>query len=310
MIGSVQPFIESWLFDPTVGAVVSATVALLLVAALMSFLKRLLNRYVGEPGNLYRAKKMVTFLGYFTGLVILSLIFSDRLGKMAVAFGVAGAGIAFALQEVIASLAGWVAISFGNFYSTGDRVQLGGIKGDVIDIGMLRTTMMEIGQWVGADLYNGRIVKIANSFVFKEPVFNYSGDFPFLWDEITVPVKYGSDIRAARTIFNDALEAITGEYTKQAKASWGMLVQQYRLDPTEMDPRVSLVANDNWVEFTLRYVVDYKRRRVTKDLLFTRILEDLERTNGRVALASATFHLVEAPEFTVKLVDSMKGGAR
>jgi small-conductance mechanosensitive channel len=127
------------------------------------------------------------------------MIFSASLGKMAVVFGVAGAGIAFALQEVIASLAGWVAISFGNIYNTGDRVQLGGIKGDVIDIGMLRTTMMEIGQWVNADLYNGRIVKIANSFVFKEPVFNYSGDFPFFWDEITVPIKYGCDYRLSGT---------------------------------------------------------------------------------------------------------------
>ena len=142
---------------------------------------------------------MVTFLGYFTGSIAISMIFSASLGKMAVVFGVAGAGIAFALQEVIASLAGWVAISFGNIYNTGDRVQLGGIKGDVIDIGMLRTTMMEIGQWVNADLYNGRIVKIANSFVFKEPVFNYSGDFPFFWDEITVPIKYGCDYRLSGT---------------------------------------------------------------------------------------------------------------
>ena len=184
--------------------------------------------------NLYRAKKMVTFLGYFTGLLAISLIFSDSLGKMAVAFGVAGAGIAFALQEVIASLAGWVAISFGNFYNTGDRVQLGGIKGDVIDIGMLRTTMMEIGQWVNADLYNGRIVKIANSFVFKEPVFNYSGDFPFLWDEITVPIKYGSDYCLSRDMFMRIVGEVTGEYSTQAKTSWTELIQQYRVDSTEI----------------------------------------------------------------------------
>ncbi|MCB0784290.1 MAG: mechanosensitive ion channel, partial [Flavobacteriales bacterium] len=75
----------------------------------------------------------------------------------------------------------------------GDRVQLGGIKGDVIDIGVLRTTLMELGEWVDGDLYNGRMVLVANSFVFKEPVFNYSADFPFLWDELKVPVQYGAD---------------------------------------------------------------------------------------------------------------------
>lgn len=307
MTSPLQQFIESWLLDPTVGKLVSATVAILIVMALVRIGKGVLTRYIQEPGNLYRAKKMVTFLGYFTGIITISMIFSASLGKMAVAFGVAGAGIAFALQEVIASLAGWVAISFGNFYNTGDRVQLGGIKGDVIDIGMLRTTMMEIGQWVNADLYNGRIVKIANSFVFKAPVFNYSGDFPFLWDEITVPVKYGSDYRLSREIFQRILIEVTGEYSTQAKASWTELIHQYRVDPTEIDPRVFLVANDNWMEFTLRYVVDYKKRRITKDRLFTRILEEIDQTAGRVALASATFHLVETPEIKVQLVEPPQG---
>jgi len=303
MINPMDQFVERWLFDPTVGKLVAATVAILVIVALIRASRGILNHYVEEPGNLHRARKMVSFIGYFIGLSIIAMIFSDSLGKMAVAFGVAGAGIAFALQEVIASLAGWVAISFGNFYKTGDRVQLGGIKGDVIDIGMLRTTMMEIGQWVNADLYNGRIVKIANSFVFKEPVFNYSGDFPFLWDEVTVPVKYGGDYRLARDIFQKVLQEITGEFATEAKGSWAELIHLYRVDPTEIDSRVFLIANDNWMEFTLRYIVDYKKRRITKDRLFTRILEEVDKTNGRVAMASATFHLVETPEITVKIAD-------
>ena len=303
MITPAEEFVDRWLFDPTVGKLVAATVAILVIVALVRGSRGILNHYVDEPGNLHRARKMVSFIGYFIGLLIIAMIFSDSLGKMAVAFGVAGAGIAFALQEIIASLAGWVAISFGNFYKTGDRVQLGGIKGDVIDIGMLRTTMMEIGQWVNADLYNGRIVKIANSFVFKEPVFNYSGDFPFLWDEVTVPVKYGGDYRLARDIFQKVLLEITGEFTTEAKGSWAELIHLYRVDPTEIDPRVFLIANDNWMEFTLRYIVDYKKRRITKDRLFTRILEEVDKTNGRVAMASATFHLVETPEITVKIAE-------
>ena len=71
-------------------------------------------------------------------------------------------------------------------------MQLGGIKGDVIDVNVLRTTLMETGQWVDGDLYNGRIVRIANSFVFKEPVFNYSGDFPFLWELSFGPISFSS----------------------------------------------------------------------------------------------------------------------
>ena len=85
---------------------------------------------------------------------------------------------------------------------------LGGIKGDIIEIGILRTTLMEIGEWVVGDNYSGRIVRVANSFVFKEPVFNYSADFHFLWEELTLPVHYSSDIALAEKIM---LEAINDE---------------------------------------------------------------------------------------------------
>ena len=115
MTGGMEQFVESWLLDPTVGKLVATTVAILIVVALVQAFRGVLNHYVQEPGNLHRARKMVSFLGYFIGLLSIAMIFSDSLGKMAVAFGVAGAGIAFALQEIIASLAGWVAISFGNF---------------------------------------------------------------------------------------------------------------------------------------------------------------------------------------------------
>jgi small-conductance mechanosensitive channel len=100
---------------------------------------------------------------------------------------------------------------------------------------------------------------MANSFVFKEPVFNYSGDCPFLWDEIKVLVKYGSDYKVARQILAET-----------AREQWKTMVNKYQVENASTEPLVILVANDNWVEFTLRYVVDYKKRGVTKDLLFTR----------------------------------------
>lgn len=167
----------------------------------------------------YRARKFVTFVGYILALLLIAAVYSNKLGNLAVGLGVAGAGIAFALQEVIASVAGWLAISFADFYRPGDRVQLGGIKGDVIDVSVLRTTLMEVGEWVKGDLYSGRIVRIANSFVFKEPVFNYSGDFPFLWDEIIVPIKYGSDYHQARTILEGVAAEVVGAYTQEAAAA-------------------------------------------------------------------------------------------
>jgi len=130
---------------------------------------------------------------------------------------------------VIASFAGWLAIMFGDFYKTGDRVQLGGIKGAVMDIGVLRTTIMETGQWVDGDLYNGRIVLIANSFVFKEPVFNCSGDFPFLWDEIKIPIQYNSNYDKVKDILESIEKEIAGDLTEKSRKNWTTLQNKYRL---------------------------------------------------------------------------------
>ena len=156
----------------------------------LRFIKLVISKNVRDNDHRYRAKKLLDFVGFIFTITIVIIIFSAKMNNITVALGIAGAGIAFALQEVITSVAGWLAIMFGGFYKTGDRVQLGGIKGDVIDIGIVRTTLMEMGEWVVDDLYNGRIVRVANSFVFIEPVYNYSGDFEFLWDEIKISIQY------------------------------------------------------------------------------------------------------------------------
>jgi small-conductance mechanosensitive channel len=150
-------------------------------------------------------------------------------------------------------------------------------------------------------LYNGRIVLIANSYVFKEPVFNYSGDFPFLWDEIKIPVQYGSDYDKARILLLEIGNKVAGDLTQQSKVKWADLQNKFRLEDAQTEPMVSLIANDNWVEFTLRYVVSYKKRRATKTELFTQILKSFEGTNGAIKFASATFQLVEAPDFNVNI---------
>jgi small-conductance mechanosensitive channel len=293
--------IQEYLYNPTVGKIVSFFIGLAVIWMLIKAIQKNLFSKITDNNNRYKAKKFSSFIGYFLTIVLLTVIFSDKLGNLTVALGVAGAGIAFALQEVIASFAGWLAIMFGGFYNTGDRVQLGGIKGDVMDIGVLRTTIMETGQWVDGDLYNGRIVLIANSYVFKEPVFNYSGDFPFLWDEIKIPIQYGSDYAKAKEIILKAGVEVAGDLTVRSKEKWKTLQNKYRLEDAQTEPMITLVANDNWAEYTLRYVVGYKKRRSTKSELFTKILTEIETTNGAVKMASATFHLVEAPDFNVNV---------
>lgn len=293
--------IQSYLYNPTVGKIVTFLIGVAVIWVLINLLQKRLFTKIKSNDNRYKAKKISSFIGYLLTIVFLTIVFSDKLGGFTVALGVAGAGIAFALQEVIASFAGWLAIMFGGFYNTGDRVQLGGIKGDVMDIGVLRTTIMETGQWVDGDLYNGRIVLIANSYVFKEPVFNYSGDFPFLWDEIKIPVQYGSNYDKAEEIIMNAGNSIAEELSETSKQQWHSLQNKYRLEEAQTEPMISLVANDNWAEYTLRYVVGYKKRRATKTILFKKIMKDIEATKGQVSMASATFQLVQAPDFNINI---------
>lgn len=282
-----------WLEDPFNSKLVRAFLGCLFIGMMVVVLKTTINKYISEPYFRYKSKKVLVYAGYFLATIYTITIFGENLGNIMVILGVASAGIAFALQEVIISIAGWVAISMGGFYAPGDRVQLGGITGDVIDIGILRTTMMETGQWVEADLYNGRVVKIANSFVFKEPVFNYSALFPFLWDEIKIPIKYGSDYKYARQVLQNIGARVTGEYSANAQASWERIGKHFIIKEAKLEPQVTLAATDNWIELTLRYVVDYRYRRHTKDVLYTTFLEEVEKSEGQIVIASATVQIVD-----------------
>jgi small-conductance mechanosensitive channel len=297
----METHVKEFLFNPTVGKIVTIFIGAAIIWVIIKAIQKKFFSKIKGVDNRYRAKKFSTIIGYLLTIIFITIVYSDQLSGLTVAFGVAGAGIAFALQEVIASFAGWLAIMFGGFYKAGDRVQLGGIKGDVIDIGVLRTTLMETGQWVDGDLYNGRIVLIANSFVFKEPVFNYSGDFPFLWDEIKIPITYGSDYDKTKEILLKAGNEIAGDLTAKSKEKWLELQYKFSLEDAQTDPMVSLIANDNWVEFTLRYVVSYKKRRLVKTELFTKILKDVDATEGKIKFASATFEIVGAPDINVKV---------
>jgi small-conductance mechanosensitive channel len=288
--------IKEFLYDPTVGKMVAIFVG---VAAIWILIKVIQSKVIGKikaADNRYRTKKLAGFVGYFLTILLITIVFSDKLGGLTVALGVAGAGIAFALQEVIASVAGWLAIVFGGFYKVGDRVQLGGIKGDVMDIGVLRSTLMETGQWVDGDLYNGRIVRIANSFVFKEPVFNYSADFPFLWDEMKIPLKTESDYKYSREAFTQLLEEVVGDFVRESQSAWDEMTKELYVEKAQIAPMVTLSFDENWITFTLRYIVDYKKRRGTKDILYTNILEAIAQSNGKMKIASAAFEITAFPK--------------
>jgi small-conductance mechanosensitive channel len=160
--------------------------------------------------------------------------------------------------------------------------------------------MMEIGQWVSSDNYTGRIVKLSNAFVFKGPVYNYSQDFPFIWDEITLPIRYGSDLELAKALTTKVAQQVLSDYVLESVEKWKNIVKKYYIEDAIVDPTLAIKLTDNWIEFNLRYIVDYKRRRITKHRLNELINTAFEETDGKVLLASATFELVRIPIVDVK----------
>jgi small-conductance mechanosensitive channel len=290
---------KSLLHNPLVYRGGGAVLTIIVITVVVRFLQNFLVKRVADSASSYRIRKVIGFFGVIAAIIIICIIFSSVLPHITVAFGLVGAGVAVALRGPITSVIGWVVIIFAGYYKTGDRIEIASFKGDVIDIGIMRTTLMEIGQWVKSDLYNGRILHFSNNMIFTHAVFNYSGDFPFLWDEMILPVKYGGDYITAGNILYQAAKETVGELTSQATERWKGMMGKYLIHDTPVEPLVTLIATDNWVEFTLRYVVDYKKRRVTKDKIFRYVLQEIAKTNNRVEIASGTYAVVQMPPLNV-----------
>jgi small-conductance mechanosensitive channel len=288
--------IVTWWNDPLIKRSLTLVFGFSIILIIRFFVKRTLNKSIKSTDSKYRARKALNFTVYLLMILVVIIVFNDKINNLGVALGMVGAGIAFALQEVIMSIAGWINILTAGTISIGQRVKIGNIKGDVIDIGVFSTTLMEVGEWVDGDLYNGRIAIITNSFVFKDEVHKYSGEYPFLWDEIYIPIRLESDYKEARILFTNILTEVCGEYAKKSQAQWTHLTNKYRVEEARVLPMVTLRFDQNWITFTLRYIVDYKQRRSTKDIIYTRVLDAIKEQKGRIRIASSAMEVTEIRE--------------
>ena len=268
------------------GKCAAAVIGILVIHAAFRVLEQTLPRRFGRADARFKVRKFIVFFGYVCILLFLAILFEDRLGRLSFAIGIASAGVAVALQDVIASIAGAFSIGFSKLYKVGDRVQIGESRGDVIDIGLLRTTLMETGNWVSKDMYNGRIVRIPNSTVLKTSVFNYTQGFRFLWDEIKVHFTTTSDSQFAREMLLRVAGESIGGYILEAQNSWKLVSDEYRCQNPPLESLVALNVNAGVLEFALSYVVNYDKRTTIQDRLFTKIVDEVAKSNGRLVWAN------------------------
>ncbi len=275
-----------------IAKLIYSILGVVLIRSAFRLLERTLPPHFGYGDQRYRVRKMVTVAAYIIIFTFITILFADRLKHVGFAVGVMGAGVVVALQDVIASFGGFIAIGFNNLYRVGDRIQVNETKGDVIDISIMRTTVMETGNWVSRDVYNGRIVKIPNSAVLKGLVCNYSQGFRFVWDEIKIRLTCGSDHQHTREMLLRVAKETVSDHLEEAQRSWKGVVENYRIQNRPLEPTVTLDASDGSLEFSLSYIVDYTTRTNVRDQLFTKIVDEVVNSNGRLEWASSSTTVV------------------
>jgi small-conductance mechanosensitive channel len=241
-------------------------------------------------------------------IVVLISIWFDNPANLATGFGLAAAGLAFALQKVITSLAGYLVILRGKTFNVGDRITMGGVRGDVIALGFIQTTIMEMGQppsvqgadpamWVAGRQFTGRIVTVTNSKVFDEPVYNYSRDFPLIWEEMHVPVTYACDRERAERILLDAAIRHTKDTTLIGREAFEQVMRRFPVESADLEPRVFYRITDNWLELALRFLSPAHGARALKDAMSRDILRAFDEAG--IGIASATYDIVGFPAVAI-----------
>jgi small-conductance mechanosensitive channel len=284
-----------------------ATGAILLGAATLIALGDGLAR-VRAPDRYTRVhlRRLVRYTTLVVAVFAVALEWRVFAGHAVLLVGLLSAGLAFSLQELVGAVAGWFNIVLGRLYRVGDRIQLAGVHGDVIDVSLLRTKLMEIGTageplaegetapndlWVLGRQYTGRIVALSNKATFTEPVFNYSGVFDFIWEELRIGIPYDADWRQAESILLDEACAISaGEGAQGAMAE---MTRRYPVPAGEVEPQVYVTMTDNWVQLAARFVIPVRSSRTIKSDLAKRIIGRFEQAG--IAVASTTSDVTLRP---------------
>ncbi len=256
------------------------------------------------------SQQIVQILTGILLVVALVSIWFTNPSQLANAAAFVGAGLAIALQRVVTAIAGYLVILRGGLFDVGDRITLGGVRGDVVHLGWIRTTVMEMGQppsvqsatpamWVEGRQYTGRIVTITNDKVFDEPVYNYTREFPYMWDELHLPITYQTDRGRAEQILLEAARRHATRPDALTQEDVAELKRRYFVEDLDLEPRVFLRLTDNWIELAVRFVCPTKGVRALKDRMSREIIDALDAAS--IGVASGTYAIVEVPRLDVRL---------
>jgi small-conductance mechanosensitive channel len=221
----------------------------------------------------YKWKKTSLYLTVIVIAILVGRVWLEGVGSLVTYFGILSAGLAIALKELVANFVGWVFIIWRHPFEVGDRVQIGDVAGDVIDLRIFQFTLLEIGNWVDADQSTGRVVHVNNGRIFSDNLANFSKGFQHIWNEIPVLVTFESDWRKAKTILMDIANRHGEEMSQAAAEQLRQAARKFMIFYTKLTPTVYTTVRDCGVLLTVRYLCDPRKRRATDQAIWEDILE-------------------------------------
>lgn len=259
--------------DAALGAlpkILTASLLVVLAQIILRLIKPTLARVLGRLEQHHAIMAMISLMIHAVAVLAALSVIVGSVSYFITSLGLIGLGITWALQTPILCFTGWILINLRGFYRVGDRIKVNEIYGDVSQIDFLTTTIWENGStWFTAEQPSGRLITIPNSLLLQTAIYNYTRDFAFVWDEVTVSMSYESDLNFTREKVLEVARGILGQSMVEPIRSYREILKRSNLDHNISDaPEIYLTFADSWANLHLRYLVSARgKRRIQSDIL-------------------------------------------
>jgi small-conductance mechanosensitive channel len=269
------------------------------LAAVLHFLAHLARRQIGEGiedvNRRHSLRKWVNSGSFILLVLIAVALFADWLAGLGTIIALVVAGLAVALQDVLKSVVGWLYVSGRSGIRVGSRVEVSGVKGDVIDVGVLKTTLLEVGNLVFGSQSTGRVVTVPNSAMVSANVFLSSSFNPYVWQEVRFVVTFESDWERAETVLREAVEEHHAGIAEEVESGYRSMQQRYAFRTGKLTPIVYVSLAEYGVDLTARFLTHARRRRGSVDAVTRRVLRAFAHEPA-IRIAYPTYRIYRAGE--------------
>jgi small-conductance mechanosensitive channel len=247
-------------------AIVLAALLLLLFAD--RWLERLLGRARVDRRQLATLRSVVGVALQIVAVAVILLMLVGLPGQLGAMLGLVGAGLTVALKDFIVAFVGWFVLMGRNGMRIGDWVEINGVSGEVIELNMFHTVLLETGNWTDAGHPTGRRVTFTNSFAISGHYFNFSTSGQWLWDELSVMVPYDRDPHAVADAIQREVTEATAKDASQAEQEWRRASRGERGVGFTAQPGIAVRPAAGGVEIAVRYVTRASERLALRGRLY------------------------------------------